>query len=420
MKNLMMAVLIVSWTFGVAHSEGLPDGYTELEFIRGTGEQYLDTKVTATEFTRLVMKFAYTITDKDGGGIGYGASGSAQSFRFWRSIDKDTGNAVYNVNIDDKYGNVDGKAEWLDGEYNCYRVLVTKKSDKKTTELAKGSFTGIATNATVIHSAVYDFYGWNSTTARGEVSNAVNTAAFTRYWKGATKQWYLPEMPEVPAGVDPMAEFARITTDVTDCNGNRVDDGYELYIRYATFKSDDTAAYSDDLARCARGQNIGHVTFDPYAVLVWDTDDNGNKTVIDQWQFTVDEESDKPVSEIHLPEEMQVVTADFVISGIVYDDDGPCKIFYRIDKDEYKQVEENASSFKVNIPLLSLTDNEHTISVYGIDVNGVKGDEFKRVFRVSLEEPKGAMTLPEIKTTVKELKGKNIHFQKLLRKQVFE
>ncbi len=132
------------------------------------------------------------------------------------------------------------------------------------------------------------------------------------------------------------------------------------------------------------------------------TDDNGNKTVIDQWQFTVDEESDKPVSEIHLPEEMQVVTADFVISGIVYDDDGPCKIFYKIDKDEYKQVEENASSFKVNIPLLSLTDNEHTISVYGIDVNGVKGDEFKRVFRVSLEEPKGAMTLPEIKTTVKE------------------
>lgn len=31
--------------------------------------------------------------------------------------------------IKDKYGNVDGKVEWLDGEDNCYRVLVTKKSD---------------------------------------------------------------------------------------------------------------------------------------------------------------------------------------------------------------------------------------------------------------------------------------------------
>ena len=131
----------------------------------------------------------------------------------------------------------------------------------------------------------------------------------------------------------------------------------------------------------------------------------GNETVINEWGFTVDDESDKPVTEIHLPEEMQVVTQDFVISGIVYDDDGLCKIFYKIDNDEFKQYiapdgSEYSASYKFDIPLLSLKDNEHTITAYAIDVNGVKGNETKRVFRVSLEEPKGAMTTPEIDKTV--------------------
>ncbi|WP_407396449.1 Ig-like domain-containing protein [Treponema sp.] len=136
------------------------------------------------------------------------------------------------------------------------------------------------------------------------------------------------------------------------------------------------------------------------------TDDNGNETVINKWDFKVDEKSDKPVTEIHLPEEMQVVTTDFTISGVVYDDDGKCKIFYKIDNDEYKQYitedgSEYSSSYKFDIPLLSLKDNEHVITAYAIDVNGVKGDEIKRTFRVSLEEPKGGMTSPEIEKTVK-------------------
>ena len=143
------------------------------------------------------------------------------------------------------------------------------------------------------------------------------------------------------------------------------------------------------------------------------TDEIGNTTTIKNWDFKVDEESNKPVTEIHLPEEMQVVTTDFVISGVVYDDDGKCKIFYKIDNDEYKQYiaedgSEYSSSFKFDIPLLSLKDNEHTITAYAIDVNGVRGDDVKRVFRVSLEEPKGAMTSPEIEKTVKDtvtLKG---------------
>ncbi len=131
-------------------------------------------------------------------------------------------------------------------------------------------------------------------------------------------------------------------------------------------------------------------------------DANGNVTTVDKWGFTVDEESDKPVTEIHLPEDNQVITTDFTISGVVYDDDGACKTFYKIDKGEYQLMnEELASSFKVNIPLLSMTDNEHSITAYSVDINGVKGDEVVRNFRVSLEEPKGGMTEPEISKTVR-------------------
>lgn len=128
----------------------------------------------------------------------------------------------------------------------------------------------------------------------------------------------------------------------------------------------------------------------------------GNVTKIDSWNFRVDEESDKPVSEIHLPEELQVVTSDFVITGIVYDDDGPCKTYWKMDSGEWQLVsEELSSSFRIPVPLLSMTDNEHTISAYSVDVNGVKGPEFQRKFRVSLEEPKGALTDPLISRTVK-------------------
>ena len=58
--------------------------------------------------------------------------------------------------------------------------------------------------------------------------------------------------------------------------------------------------------------------------------------------------------------------------------------------------------------MLSLKDNEHFVTVYAEDINGVRGPVFARVFRVSLEEPKGGMTEPSIDLTVKEtvtLKG---------------
>ncbi len=132
------------------------------------------------------------------------------------------------------------------------------------------------------------------------------------------------------------------------------------------------------------------------------TDDAGNVNNMDIWGFIIDKDSDLPVSEIHVPEEMQVITRDFTISGVVYDDDGDTTMFYKIDNGEYHQLPESGTSFAIDIPLSTLTDNEHTVTVYAVDINGVKGPEASRTFRISLEEPKGAVELPTIDTHNRE------------------
>lgn len=143
----------------------------------------------------------------------------------------------------------------------------------------------------------------------------------------------------------------------------------------------------------------------------------GNSTTKNAWDFKVDSKSDLPRSEIHIPEELEVVTRDFVISGVVFDDDGDSKVYYKIDNGEYRQAAKNevygttnpdadyslSSNFEITVPLAEMTDNEHSVTVYAVDVNGVRGEETRRKFRVSLEEPKGSVEAPTIDTSVKEV-----------------
>ena len=88
------------------------------------------------------------------------------------------------------------------------------------------------------------------------------------------------------------------------------------------------------------------------------TDEAGNKNEMIAWKFLIDNESDLPVSEIHVPEENQVITRDFTISGIVTDDDGDTQIFYKIDNGEYIKYPEMGTSFSINVPISTMVDNE--------------------------------------------------------------
>ena len=130
-------------------------------------------------------------------------------------------------------------------------------------------------------------------------------------------------------------------------------------------------------------------------------DEAGNITTVGSWKFIIDAKSDLPVAEIHLPTENEVITRDFTISGVVYDDDGASKIYYRIDNGNYIQLEGTSASFSIDVPFHTMLDNEHKISVYAVDINGVKGQVAERKFRISTEEPRGAMLNPSIDKAVK-------------------
>ena len=112
--------------------------------------------------------------------------------------------------------------------------------------------------------------------------------------------------------------------------------------------------------------------------------------------------SDLPIAEIHIPSDNEIITTDFVISGVVYDDDGSSKIWYKIDNGEFISLDGYGSSYSIPISLSSMTDNEHTVTVYAEDMFGIIGEAVVRPFRISLEEPKGAVETPTIDLTVKD------------------
>ena len=132
------------------------------------------------------------------------------------------------------------------------------------------------------------------------------------------------------------------------------------------------------------------------------TDLAGNSRNFNSYSFEIDNSEDAPRIDLHLPQENEIITSDFEISGMVYDDDEAAKIYYKIDNGAYKPVEVK-NSFSIHILLSDLSDNEHEIIMYAEDIYGVTSEPVKRKIRVSLEVPQVAVTYPLITDTVKEV-----------------
>jgi hypothetical protein len=131
------------------------------------------------------------------------------------------------------------------------------------------------------------------------------------------------------------------------------------------------------------------------------TDKAGNSSEINSYLFVIDQEMDVPIVQIVLPLENEVITNDFIVSGVMFDDDGVKKYQWRIDNNPW-QTEDAEYGFSIPVALSSLTDNEHTIAVFAEDIYGVKSQPVTRVFRVSLNEPTATMTYPLYDTVLKE------------------
>ncbi len=126
----------------------------------------------------------------------------------------------------------------------------------------------------------------------------------------------------------------------------------------------------------------------------------GNVNRYTKKAYRIDAESDKPVLEIHVPDENAIQTTDFVVSGIVYDDDGESRVWYKIDDSDFVCIDEWGTNWAINMPLSILSDNEHTITMFAEDSFGIRSDYVSRTVRISLEEPQGEMQFPTFEETV--------------------
>ena len=115
-------------------------------------------------------------------------------------------------------------------------------------------------------------------------------------------------------------------------------------------------------------------------------------------QVQVNIEEDLPVVEVQIPEPDAVITDDFTLSGMAFDDDKVKEIYWRIDDGEYTPLT-GANSFSVDIPLGDLTDNEHVLQVYAVDEYGLEGEVQERTIRVSLQEPTIRFEAPSVEVT---------------------
>jgi len=131
------------------------------------------------------------------------------------------------------------------------------------------------------------------------------------------------------------------------------------------------------------------------------TDKSGNTSEIATWPFIIDQQMDIPVVNIILPLEDEVITTDFIASGVMYDDDGIKNAQWRLDNGPWQTIDAT-TGFSIPIFLSSLTDNEHRISVIAEDIYGVRSAETIRRFRVSLREPAASVTYPLVDTVLKD------------------
>jgi len=131
-------------------------------------------------------------------------------------------------------------------------------------------------------------------------------------------------------------------------------------------------------------------------------DKAGNRSEINSWQFVIDQEYDVPVVQVVLPQDNEVITTDFIASGVMFDDDGIKNIKWKLDNGQEKIIEAKYG-FSIPIPISTLTDNDHSVTVTAVDVYGVQSAPVTRKFRVSLAEPTAKVTYPRFDTVLKDV-----------------
>ncbi len=110
--------------------------------------------------------------------------------------------------------------------------------------------------------------------------------------------------------------------------------------------------------------------------------------------------ADAPSVEIQLPGDGELLRNDFVLSGMVFDDDGVKAVYWRFDAGEFQRLE-GGNNFSVPVSLEQISDNEHTVEVKAEDVGGLASPVVSRRFKVSRSDPVSTLDSPAISDWVR-------------------
>jgi hypothetical protein len=124
-------------------------------------------------------------------------------------------------------------------------------------------------------------------------------------------------------------------------------------------------------------------------------------------QAAFDLSTDMPTLILNTPADEEVITSNFDISGVAFDDDGVSAVYWRIlqpsgeggtrQPPEFNKIS-TSQSFQAAIPFNNVIDGENVIEIYAEDIFGVAGETLSRTIRVSTAPPVTAVEFPLLDT----------------------
>jgi hypothetical protein len=154
--------------------------------------------------------------------------------------------------------------------------------------------------------------------------------------------------------------------------------------------------------------NLSRLPAETGGLLLRCTDAAGNVSQLSP-ELTVDIATDRPVAQIQLPAPGELIRHDFVLSGMVFDDDGVASIQYRLDGGEAQKLP-GGNNFSVPISLEGIEDNEHTVEVVAEDPGGLLSEVAVSRFSVSKSDPVSVLEYPHVSDQlcgIVELRGRS-------------
>ena len=128
--------------------------------------------------------------------------------------------------------------------------------------------------------------------------------------------------------------------------------------------------------------------------------------------ISFNDSADAPVTILNAPLNGELITGDFWINGVAFDDDGVAAVYYRIaspaspldsvdtvlaqNSDTPFQKAEAVQSFHIPCAITALRDGENIVEVFAEDLYGVRGGIIRRTIRVSTAPPESVVTEPAL------------------------